>query len=107
MEPMATSNTKCLKGLFSMKITKEMVDEFNQSLKIMNCSFRLALRAGINGNNNCDIVIANDMFIHSCILNMTDKFYETLESFFAKYGIELSYNNTGSTFWSKNGFDKI
>ena len=48
MEPMATSNTKCLKGLFSMKITKEMVDEFNQSLKIMNCSFRLALRAGIN-----------------------------------------------------------
>lgn len=90
-----------------MKITEEMVKEFNQSLKTMNCSFRLALRGGINGNNNCDIIIANDMFIQSCILNLTDKFYETLENFFAKYEIELSYNNTGSTFWSKNGFDKI
>lgn len=96
-----------MKGLFPMNITEEMVKEFNQSLKTMNCSFRLALRNGINGNNNCDIVIANDMFIQSCILNLTDKFYETLENFFAKYGIELSYNNTGSTFWSKNGFDKI
>ena len=104
MEPMETGNTKCLKGLFHMKITEEMVKEFNQSLKTMNCSFRLALRGGINGNNNCDIIIANDMFIQSCILNLTDKFYETLENFFTKYGIELSYNNTGSTFWSKNGF---
>lgn len=45
------------------------------------------------------------MFIHSCILNMTDKFYETLEKFFSKYEIELRYNNTGTTFWSKDGFD--
>ena len=90
-----------------MKITEEMVKEFNQSLQVMNCSFRLTLRSGINGNNNYDIVIANDMFIQSCILNLTDKFYETLENFFAKYGIELSYNNTGLTFWSKNGFDEI
>lgn len=90
-----------------MKITEEMVKEFNQSLQVMNCSFRLVLRSGISGNNNCDIVIANDMFIQSCILNLTDKFYETLENFFTKYGIELTYNNTGSTFWSKNGFDKI
>lgn len=87
-----------------MKITEEMVKEFNQALKTMNYSFRLALRNGINGNNNCDIIIANDMFIQSCILNMTDDFYEILESFFSKYGIELSYNNTGTTFWSKNGF---
>lgn len=88
-----------------MKITEEMVTEFNQSLETMNCSFRLKLRKGIYENNNCDIVIANDMFIHSCILNMTDKFYETLEKFFSKYEIELMYNNTGTTFWSKDGFD--
>lgn len=87
-----------------MKITEEMVKEFNQALETMNCSLRLKLREDMGGNNNCDIVIANDMFVKSFILNLTDKFYETLENFFAKYRIELSYNNTGSTFWSKNGF---
>lgn len=83
----------------STEITKEMIDEFNHALQTMNCSFRLQLETGVN-SNQCNIIIANDMFIKSCVINLTDRFYETLEGFFAKYGIKLNYNNTKSTFWN-------
>ena len=85
-----------------MKITEEMVTDFNQTLENLNCSFRLKFLGGIYVNE-CQIVPSSDMFIQSSIINLTNEFYKILEEFFSKRGIELSYNNTGSTFWSKNG----
>ncbi len=40
-------------------------------------------------------------------INLTEEFYKVLEDFFSKRGIELSYNNDGSIFWSKDGWKDI
>lgn len=70
-----------------MKITQEMVNEFNQTLENLNCSFRLKFgKTYCSANTNCKIVLANNMFIHSSIINLTDEFYEILETFFKKKG---------------------
>ena len=47
------------------------------------------------------------MFIHSSIINLTEGFYKVLEDFFSERDIELSYNNDGSIFWSKDGWKDI
>ena len=89
------------------RITEDMVTVFNQTLENLNCSFKLELEKNcVTGNPSCDIVPSNDKFIQSSIINLTDEFYEILNDFFNKRGIELSYNNTGSCFWSKNGWNE-
>lgn len=90
-----------------MKITEDMVTVFNQTLENLNCSFRLKFKNGMCGNGQCEVVPSNDMFIQSSIINLTEEFYKALEEFFEKRGIELSYNNDGSIFWSKNGWKDI
>lgn len=84
-----------------MQITEDMVISFNQTLENLNCSFRLKFITGPLGNGECEIILSNDMFIKSSIINLTEEFYNVLEKFFDKRGIKLSYNNTGSIFWSK------
>ena len=92
-----------------MKITQDMVTVFNQKLKEIDCSFKLKFEENglATGNTTCQIVPANNKFISSSIINMTDEFYEFLEKFFAERGIELTYNNDGSIFWSKSGWKDI
>ena len=92
-----------------MKITEDMVAAFNRTLENLNCSFKLKFddkTIGF-GNTTCQVVPSNDMFIHSSIINLTDEFYKVLEEYFRKRGIELSYNNDGSIFWSKDGWKNI
>lgn len=90
-----------------MKITEDMVTVFNQTLENLNCSFRLKYESGMCGNGQCKITPSNEMFIQSSIINLTEDFYRVLENFFAKRDIELSYNNDGSIFWSKDGWKDI
>lgn len=90
-----------------MKITEDMVIVFNQTLENLNCSFRLKFESGMCRNGQCKIVPSNDMFIQSSIINLTEEFYKVLEEFFSKRDIELSYNNDGSIFWSKDGWKDI
>ena len=95
---------------FIMKITQDMVTVFNQKLKEMECSFKIQLDkagVGICNNPSCEIVPANSKFIETSIINVTDEFYKFLEDFFKERGIELTYNNTGSIFWSKNGWGNV
>ncbi len=87
-----------------MKISENMMTDFNQTLENLNCCFRLKFIKEVNPI--CEIVPANDMFIHSSIINLTDEFYQILNDFFKKRGIELTYNNTGSIFWSKSGWEE-
>lgn len=84
-----------------MQITKEMVTEFNLILANEGCIFRMEY-GNSPVNSNMRIVVANDKFIHSTIINPNDEFYATLETFFKGKGIELNNNNTGEIFWSKN-----
>lgn len=90
-----------------MRITEEMVTDFNKTLENLDCSFRLKFKSGVCRNSECEIVPSNDMFIQNSIINLTEEFYKVLEDFFNKRGIKLSYNNTGSTFWSKDGWKDI
>lgn len=84
-----------------MQITKEMVTEFNLLLMKEGCIFRMEY-----GNSfvqsDMRIVVSNDKFIHSTIINPNDEFYSVLETFFKEKGIELNSNNTGNIFWSKH-----
>lgn len=87
-----------------MKITEEMTDELNALLASMGCSFKFAFREGAS-NNMIDVVPMNSQFIDSAIINLAKECYSFIEHFFKGKGIEeLSYNNTGSTIWSKSGF---
>lgn len=84
-----------------MEITEHMVAVFNSTLKNFGCSFKLKFEDSISGNPECKIVPSNDLFIQSSIINLSAGFYMHLEEFFNKRGIELSYNNDKSVFWSK------
>lgn len=88
------------------KITENMVTDFNKMLENLNCSFRLKYRGDdFPWNPKCEIVPANSMFISSAIINLTNEFYKTLNAYFNDKGIELSYNNAHSIFWSKSGWN--
>lgn len=84
-----------------MNITKEMICEFNRSLKDLGCSFRIKYTEDIISSPCGEIVIANDLFVNSAIINLSDRFYKTLDYYFEKRGIKLNYNNTRSIFWGK------
>lgn len=45
------------------------------------------------------IVIVNDKFIKSSVLNLSEEGLEFVISFFKKHNMELNYNNTASVFW--------
>lgn len=89
-----------------MQITEEMVIEFNQKLKDSECSFKLDHeKIGETGNYKCIIVPANTLYIKDASIGLTKEFYEMMENFFKSKGVnELSYNNTGSIFWSTDGW---
>ncbi len=86
-----------------MRITNEMVDNFNNL--ITDCSFKLKFNDEFS-NPTCEIVPKNNKYINSSIINLTNEFYQILENFFITfYNIKLSYNNTKSHFWSSNGWE--
>jgi hypothetical protein len=78
-------------------ITQDMVDGFNEIMEEMGGVVRLKFHT-----NDVEIVLPEDGFIDSYILNLNNKFYEILEEFFKeRCGIsELIYNNTKSVFWA-------
>lgn len=84
-----------------MQITKEMVTEFNLLLLKVGCIFKLEFRSGIVAND-MRVVVANDTYIDSAIINPNKEFYDLLETFFKEKGIELNSNNTGDIFWNKS-----
>lgn len=88
-----------------MRITEQMTDELNTILASMGCSFKFNFSEGVL-NNQIEVVPMNSQFIDSSIINLTKECYGFIEHFFKGKGIEeLSYNNTGSIIWSKNGFN--
>ncbi len=84
-----------------MNITSSMVNEFNNKLSSVGCSFKLYIDERTD-LSQCEIVPSNTMYIESSIINLTREFYSYLEEFFLIKGIQLNYNASKSVFWSKN-----
>lgn len=81
-----------------MKITQEMLNEFNNLMELEGSVIRLKTDDRIFDTIN--IKLPEDKNVYSFILNPTDEWYNKLENFFKQKGIpELKYNNTGSCFW--------
>lgn len=91
-----------------MKITEDMVQEFNNLLFDFGCIFKLEIVKDGNNSNNpfYQIVPMNNFFIESIIINPSKEFYVLLENFFSKNEITLNYNNTKTIFCSKYGFNE-
>ncbi len=81
-----------------MKITEGMVLEFNKELREENCCFELDFSDTVQPS--CEIVILNNRYVESYIINPTKEFRRKIEKFFFEKGIKLSSNNAGSIFWS-------
>lgn len=86
-----------------------MVDELNAELAKRNCIFKYKIMPFVEHKNfRIERVPVNDEFLSNAIINCTKEFYDFLDDFFRKYGInKLSYNNTGSICWSASGWDGI
>lgn len=90
-----------------MKITKEMVMELNNELAVMGCPFRYKYQdCFMSGNSQIEIILPNLYYVDSFSINPTKEFFSWLELWFKIKGIELSYNNTKSIIWSKNGWNE-
>lgn len=88
-----------------MKITNKMVMELNSELAIMGCPFRYAFRDTDN-NPSIEIVLPSARFVDSFIINPTKEFFTWVKAWFEVKGIELTFNNTGTIMWSRNGWGK-
>lgn len=82
-----------------MLITEEMIDGFNDVMVDLKSPVRLKMSETIR---SVHIILNNDDFIESYIINLNKKFYSLLEDFFKNNcGLtKIEYNNTGSVFWS-------
>lgn len=82
------------------EITKEMVTKLNEYLKEVNCIFRLERRTDGIGTAFVYIVLANNKYVSSYIINPTEEFYDLLNDYFLPMGIKLNWNNTRTVFWA-------
>lgn len=88
-----------------MKITREMVIELNDELRIKGCPFRYKYEGETEYSRipQMEVVLPNMNCVSSYIINVTRDFLDWMEVWFkTKYGIELTCNNDGSILWVKN-----
>lgn len=79
------------------KVSNEMIEEFNSILETKGSVIRL-----IKDRDAIDVKLIKDdyLIMENQIINPTKEFYKDLEEFFSNKGLIISYNNTGSCFWS-------
>ena len=90
-----------------MKINKDNVAVLNMELEKKGCCFRIGFCDDDLKNPKYMIIPSSEVFIDSTIINPNRAFYRFLDEFFAERDIELSYNNDGTIFWSKSGWDNM
>lgn len=81
-------------------ITDTMLNDFNKIMFDRKSIVRLKRFPGRH-NPAIEIVLVDEVFIESFIINMTVEFYEMLIEYFAIYDMQISFNNTMSTFFLK------
>jgi len=80
-------------------LTKELVDEFNEELKIMGCAFRCKFFDD-NSIPRMDIVPISMKYIDSYIFNLSEEFRLWMFDWFKQRGKQLHGNNTGCIYWA-------
>lgn len=90
-----------------MKISKDNLTVLNMELEKKGCCFRIGFEDDDLGNPKCAIIPSSEVFINSTIINPNKAFYRFLNEFFVERDIELAYNNDGTIFWSKSGWDDL
>jgi hypothetical protein len=86
-----------------MKITEEICNKFNKVLHATGVGFYYIFQ---NEDTRTPImkvaVVDNNLgWVDSSIVNLTDKYFKFLETWFiTNYGITIRYNNTRSIIWS-------
>ena len=87
------------------KLTREMIKDLNNVLKDRGVGFRYEFSGENTYAPKAQITVEdNDNgWIDNVIVNCTDAYYEWLiEWFSTKYGVIITFNNTGSIFWSRD-----
>lgn len=85
------------------EITKEIVSNFNRTLRDNGCVFRFELIGTELGYvlNSMKIKPANDIWIESSIISTTKEFKSWMKSWFLEnYGLTIMSNNDGSIWWA-------
>ena len=92
-----------------MKITEAMVVALNSELVMMGCSFRFQLSDQCESPDNpvMKLVLPSMNGISCFSINLTRDFLTWLNVWFQLRGVELSCNNSGDIFWSRNGWEEI
>ena len=83
------------------QITEDMLKQFNEQVLKM---YPLELVMQDDPVIGCvRIQLKRNPFIESSIINLSECFYDLLNNYFEQvYEIELSFNNSGTIFWSKS-----
>lgn len=55
-------------------------------------------------NEYAGIVLVSERYLDSYILNPSDELIDVVEAFFHAKNINITWNNTGSTFWVKGDY---
>lgn len=80
-------------------IRPEMITQFNEMLQDHESVLRIYKSTW--NDYGYEINVMDDVFIkNNSLVYPNDDFYKLLGDFFKGYGVELSFNNTGTTFWS-------
>lgn len=79
------------------KITQKMINEFSKIYLSLS-----GLKIEQTGTVGCWEVKIDNAFIKYANISLSDLFYQKLEEYFNEFDIKLSYNNTGTIFWTKN-----
>ena len=81
-------------------IEEKDVDELNNIIKKNGCSFKFKFKEFTNCKNVVDIVPASSLFIQSSVINIDDVCHDYVNYYFRKKGVEIIWNNTGTSFWA-------
>lgn len=87
------------------KLTREMIKDLNGKLKEKGVGFRYEFSDETTYAPKAQIIVEDNGngWVDNVIVNCTDAYYEWLKEWFStKYGIIITFNNTGSIFWSKD-----
>lgn len=92
-----------------MKITEAMVVALNSELVMMGCPFRFQLSGECESSDNpvMKLMLPSMNGVNCFTMHLTSDFLTWLKVWFQLRGVELSCNNSGDIFWSRNEWEEI